>query len=113
MKRIVCVLLFALLLMGCGRIGAEYFDDIKLNSDDGMHTVIICEWGTMGGTGAEIYYENKLIGETSADDAVYPFRDGNYKVEWKKQSIVIIYYSGRDSQTDDPATWEKTEFYFE
>lgn len=114
MKRIIFLLIIVILLTGCGRLGAEYFEDLILTNDDGSYSVTIREWGTMGGSGAEVYYNGKLIGETAADDACYPFRDGNYLVEWKENGIIISYYSGRNSQSlDDKSTWEKVEFDFE
>lgn len=114
MKRIIISLFISVVLLtGCGRLGVEYLDDLVLTSDDSNNSVTIREWGALGGTGAEVYYNGKIIGETAADDACYPFRDGNYLVEWMSDGIIITYYSGRNTQSlDDESTWEKAEFDF-
>lgn len=97
--------------------GSVYKDDISIISPDGKHQLVIREWGTVGGTGAEIYttnphlptFLNRLlkvkIGNTSADDSCYPFSDGNYDVLWEEDFVVIYYFKGRTQTLDDKSTW--------
>ena len=92
--------------------GRNYLDELSLSSPDGRHTLIIREWETLGGTGAEIFCKpdsgkKVKLGRTHADDCVFPFRDGLYTVDWKGDSVLIRYYSGRATQTDDPGTWDR------
>ena len=46
------------------------------------------------------------LGETFADDGVSIFDGKGYEIEWGEENIVIRYYSGRETQTEDPATWD-------
>ena len=97
--------------------GRVYTDDIFIISPDGKHQLVIREWGTVGGTGAEIYmtnpnlphFLNRLlkvkIGNTSADDSCCPFSDGNYDVLWEEDFVVIYYFRGRTQTLDDKSTW--------
>ncbi len=98
--------------------GKDYEKDLLISSPDGRYTLIVREWGTFGGTGAEIYgvegstpnaVEIRLaekLGETIADDVCYPFTSGAYVIEWNDDSILIRYFSGRQIQTSDPETWD-------
>ncbi|MBR4072153.1 MAG: hypothetical protein IKK26_06340 [Clostridia bacterium] len=104
-----------------GHYGKEYLEDIVITSDDGAHIIVVKEWGTVGGTGAEIYYlkdnlfgyKKIKIGETISKDSCYSFRDNNYIVEWNDTTVAISYFSGRQSQTiDNSDSWESKEFIF-
>ena len=101
--------------------GKKYLEDIIINSDDREHSIVIKEWGTIGGTGADFYYiieslfgeRMNKIGETISKDSCYPFRDNYYILEWKDKSVVVSYFGGRQSQTiDNPDAWESKEFMF-
>ena len=119
---LLCVVLSAVLLSACGdRFGKAYEEDIYVESPDGQYRLIIQEWGTIGATGAEIYIENadalipsftrKKIGNTTAEDCVYPFSHGTYSVEWEDQRVVISYYSGLEGETEHPETWKRNVVY--
>lgn len=104
-----------------GHYGKEYLEDIVITSDDGAHIIVLKEWGTVGGTGAEIYYlkdnlfgyKKIKIGETISKDSCYPFRDNNYIVEWNDTTVVISYFSGRQSQSiNESSSWDIKEFTF-
>lgn len=92
------------------QLGKIYEADIYVVSPDEKYTIIIKEWGTIGGTGADIYIESRSswlpfatrrkIGMTIADDCVYPFRDGYYHVSWESECVVIHYYGG--GQRENP-----------
>ena len=98
--------------------GKIYKEDIIIESPDGKHQLLICEWGTVGGTGAEIYtinpnlpkFLNRLmkvkVGYTSSDDSCLSFSDGHYDITWADDSVVIYYFSGRKTQDiSDKTTW--------
>ena len=114
---LVVVSAFLLLLLSSCDVGRYYEDDLKIKSPDGKWTLIIKEWGTIGGTGAKIYCSKKgsifkkLLGETSADDVVYPFKKGYYTVEWEEDTVMIRYFAGETSiqKLDDPSTWETAQ----
>ena len=40
------------------KFGKIYKDDIFIISPDGKQQLLICEWGSVGGTGAELYMTN-------------------------------------------------------
>lgn len=101
--------------------GRFYHEDIVIKSPDGNHQLLIREWGTIGGTGAEIYaitpglpmWLNQLmkteIGQTYADDSCFPFSKGNYELFWDDSYVVIYYISGRSSEDlNDISTWRST-----
>ena len=97
--------------------GRIYKDDIFIISPDGKHQLRICEWGTVGGTGAEIYatkphlpaFLNRLfkikVGNTSSDDCCFPFSEGLYDVVWGEDSVIIYYFSGKTQVRSDKSTW--------
>lgn len=113
---LIAVLATALWYLSFCEFGRDYLDDIEIKSPDGNYTLIIKEWGTIGTAGAKIYCKNKkgktkLLGNTSSDDSEFPFRDGDYLVEWDVDSVLIRYFSGRGSQQmDNPDTWEKVRY---
>ena len=97
--------------------GKVYQDDIIIVSPDQKNQLLIREWGTIGGTGAEIYIINPdlpkfltrllmvKVGTTSADDCCLPFSEGNYDVVWEDDLAVIHYFKGRTQNLQDKATW--------
>ncbi len=118
MLLIVGILGVAIWLAFFHNFGKEYCDDINLVSPDGEHQLLIREWGTVGGTGAEIYavqprlpkflrhFINTKVGNTAAADCCYPFSDGNYDVVWEDDCAVISYFSGKKTQVlSDRSTW--------
>ncbi len=118
---LILVPLIAYLTLSAIIDNAGYSETVYIHSPDGKYTLIIKEKSyLMAGTVAEIYgvegsspnwIEEWLapkLGETFSDDGVSVF-DGKgkgYKIEWLKDEIVIRYYSGRGTQTEDPATWD-------
>ena len=111
---IVVALLFAV-FQDFGRV---YSEDLVIDSPDGNHRLLIREWETIGGTGAEIYAINpelpmwlnqltkKERGKTIADDCCLPFSTGKYDLAWSEDSVTIRYFSGRNSEdVNDPSTW--------
>lgn len=96
------------------QFGREYLEDITISSEDGKYTILIEEWGTIGGTGAEVYYlkdsffgsKKVKIGITDAKDSCYPFRDGKYSIEWKENSAEITYFKGLHSETEGSEIWK-------
>ena len=118
--KIVVILAVALvillwLLSSC-EFGRNYLDELTIQSPSGKFTLIIKEWETIGGAGAKIYCtkdgrNSKKLGEIITDDCVLPFHDGNYTLEWKEDTVVIRYFSGRAGQhTGDPNTWETVRY---
>ena len=98
---------------------AGYSGTVYIHSPDGKYTLIIKEKShLMAGNVAEIYgvegsSPNRIeewlapkLGETFADDGVSIFDGKGYEIEWGEENIVIRYYSGRGTQTEDPATWD-------
>lgn len=78
-----------------------YFDDIVIQNPDKGGTLIIKEWDGGSVCGSDIYYmENgflkrkKQLGSTSADSAVFPFKNGEYTVIWGENSVTVEYYDG-------------------
>ena len=126
---IICTLIifviFATAIFSSLKFGMEYLENLEIISPNGQAKLLIKEWGTIGGTGADIYlieiYDNGLegvkkeIGYTSSDDCCYPFKEGNYWVEWTDDSLTIIYYQGRQSErVDEPTTWQgRLDYQFE
>ena len=119
----LCVILSVILLAACGDgFGKVYNEDIRITSPDRQYNLIIREWGTIGGTGAEIYIEKanalipsftrKEIGKTIADDCIYPFAEGNYSVQWESSRVVISYFSGTPAEdAKNPDTWKRSVEY--
>ena len=98
--------------------GKEFCDDIVVVSPDGEHQLLIREWGTIGGTGAEIYaihprlpkflwhFISTKAGSTYAADCCYPFSEGNYDIVWEDDCAVISYFSGKKTQVlSERSTW--------
>ena len=78
-----------------------YFDDIVIQNPDESGTLIIKEWDGGSVCGAEIYYKEngflkrkKQLGSTSADSAVFPFKNGEYTVIWGENSVTVEYHDG-------------------
>ncbi len=125
-KLVLGVLFFlaaAILMSACDRIGKAYKDDIYVLSPDGKYRLIIQEWGTIGGAGAEIYIENrkalipsltrKHIGNATSDDCEFPFEDGDYYVQWESERVLIFYYGATGAEDySDPETWRCVEYRF-
>ena len=119
----LCDIFLTILLSACGNsFGKVYEEDICIASPDGQYNLIIREWGTIGGTGAEIYIEKanawipsftrKEIGRTIADDCVYPFANGNYSVRWESDRVVISYFRGTPAEdVKKPDTWKYSVEY--
>ena len=112
----LCITLGIATFVAIKDFGKVYNDSIHISSPDGRYTLVVKEWGTLGGTGADIYIESasawwpfatrRKIGMTIADDCVYPFRDGYYQVSWESEYVVINYYSGRQQEdTSDIDSW--------
>lgn len=122
---ILAVLIFNPITRLIASGGRAHESDLVITSPNGKYTIIIKEWGTIGGTGAEVYSlkntnVNALtelfavrIGDTWADDGCYPFRDGNYEMEWHENSVTIRYSSGARSETPAPSTWRTQTFELE
>ena len=115
----ILVPLIAYLTLSAIIDNAGYSETVYIHSPDGKYTLIIKEKSyLMAGNVAEIYgvegsspnwIEEWLapkLGETFSDDGVSVFDGKGYKIEWLKDEIVIRYYSGRGTQTEDPATWD-------
>lgn len=110
----LAVFLVVAVFMASKHWGKAYNDEIRVACPDGQHTLIIKEWGTIGGTGADIFLASdwglitvrRQIGSTIADDCVYPFRDGYYQVSWVEESVIIRYYTGhKDENSSDMDSW--------
>lgn len=115
---VIIILIVTICITFLDNFGKTYCDDVVVISPDGNHQLLIHEWGTVGGTGAEIYainphlpkFLNRLIkvkvGNTSSADCCYSFSQGNYDVIWEDDCVVIYYFSGRESQAlSDKSTW--------
>ena len=122
-KKLLISLLLVVVAVGA-IVGFRYFiithnricvTRIHINSPHNKCELIIEEWETFGGTGADIYYSNELykikIGNVIAKKGVYPFLSGSYEIKWKDESIIIRYYSGRSTESyEDKDTWTECEF---
>ncbi len=78
-----------------------YLSDIAIQNPDESGRLIIKEWDGGSVCGSDIYYmENgflkakKQVGSTSADSAVFPFKNGDYTVVWGENSVTVEYYDG-------------------
>lgn len=114
---VVIMLIVTIWMAFLDSFGRIYGEDIVIVSPDGKHQLLIREWGTIGGTGAEIYttnphlpkFLNRLIkvkvGNTSSDDCCYSFSEGLYDVVWGEDFVIIYYFRGRTQTLDDKSTW--------
>lgn len=118
---VILVPLIAYIALSIYTYNYEKSSNVYIHSPDGKYTLIIKEKShLMAGNVGEIYgvegsspnwIEEWLapkLGETFSDDGVIVFdgRGKGYEIEWGEKNIVIRYYSGRGTQTDDPATWD-------
>ena len=115
----VVAIIVAIWFAGFQDFGRIYSEDLVIDSPDGNHRLLIREWETIGGTGAEIYAINpelpmwlnqltkKELGKTIADDCCLPFSTGKYEITWGEGYVEICYFSGRNSENSaDPSTWQ-------
>lgn len=115
---IVIAIVTMLLVVFFDGFGKYYTNDLVVTSPNGEYQLLIREWGTLGGTGAEIYamnphipmFLNRLIkvkvGITSSDDCLYSFFEGYYYIVWEEDCAVIYYYSGIGNEdSNDRSTW--------
>lgn len=99
----------------------SYRDDLTVPSDDGKYELLIREWDTLGGSGADIYICGSAwwsrwiaaeVGRTSADDYGRPFSWGAYRVIWENEQFAISYCTGTPAEDSDyPSTWQGTITY--
>ncbi len=118
---LVLIAIGSVLFFGCRYfiiqrvLDRHYFETLEVASQNGNYKLQIREWSALGGTGAEIYYvENRKIvklGETHAKSGNYPFRSGDYVIDWTDEYICIKYQSGRNVETDDLSTWDVRTFF--
>lgn len=93
----------------------SYRDDLTVPSNDGKYELLIREWDTLGGSGADIYIRGSAwwnrwiaaeVGRASADNYGRPFSWGSYRVIWEDEQVTITYCTGTPVQdSDDPSTW--------
>jgi hypothetical protein len=109
------ILLIAAFFDGFGRY---YKNDLVVTSPDGNHQLLIREWETLGGTGAEIYATNPhlpmflsrlikmKVGNTVSDERCCSFSEGRYDIVWEENCAVIYYFSGIGKEDfKDRSTW--------
>lgn len=93
----------------------SYRDDLTVPSDDGKYELLIREWDTLGGSGADIYICGSAwwsrwiaadVGRAIADDYSRPFSWGAYRVIWEDEQVTISYRIGTPAEnSDDLSTW--------
>ncbi|MBQ8474404.1 MAG: hypothetical protein IJ499_01930 [Clostridia bacterium] len=127
MKKLISILaaIFAILLAAIAVLffifkadSNSYMAEIELVSPDGERTIIVRESDYLSNTAADVYIKNdgifakdKLIGGTTAEGGCYPFRDGNYLIEWSDDYVTVKYYSGTEEESlDDSSTWKTRKF---
>ena len=90
-----------------------YYEDLKIISDDGKYELVIREWTCFQARGAEIYCvkdaEMVELGGTLTYD-VPVFYNGDYRVQWTDEYVIIKYRLYRGEEANDPDTWAVSEF---
>ena len=126
MKKILLISLGALVLLAvisvvCINIAMDsyttYETEITDVSPDGKREIIIREFDTLGGSGADILLKNgseKVKKRIAFDDYYKPFKEENYNIHWEEEKVLIKYYSGADAQSaNDVETWSEVFLSFE
>lgn len=107
MKTVVVILCLVLLLYICAFNGGLWESDKKyfcFDSPDKKNTLIIeeCSWLLGGWSNCYIEVKPKLLKKLDSDividDGYRPFSNGDYKIKWGADNILISYGFGSESK---------------
>ncbi len=113
----ILVVLFSAFVVWLRSIDLRGFqDDLEIQSPNGEYTLIIKEWNTLGGGGAEIYCSKnggkaQMLGDVISKDSALPFYRGSYIIEWEEDTVLIRYCSGATAEKPGkPDTWRSVRY---
>ena len=103
----------------------QYWDEQTIiPSPDGSYQLEILEWDWLRGNGTEIYISDTSplpgwnlltrvkLGNLHTDHGLHPLSgsDDYYDITWESDHIIITYFNGFTSKSDDPTTWRSDKF---
>ena len=110
---LICAALYSALwiCIASTALGRTYDASVTTTSQDGKYQLALKEYTCLGPSGAEVWLNNKKIGDLLFDDYNTPIAAKAYKIEWQDEELIIQYFSGIGTEKrDDSCTWRTFQY---